>query len=220
LDSRDDGKGSFAPQRQTALLAKQACELQNLSQGRLRLGVGVGWNWVEFEALNCNFEDRGKVIEEQVELMQLLWTKDLVTYRGRYHTIDRAAIAPRPTSPIPIWFGGYTSRSLKRSFQLGVGHIFGHFNDEILALARQIRQLENGNVRGQFPLQMEAIFDYSRPPETWAASVTEWQKVGGTDLSIRTMATRNVEPSGCTTVKDHLDAFECWRNHLVAEGLW
>ena len=209
-----------APQRQTALLAKQACELQNLSEGRLRLGIGVGWNWVEYEALNSDFRSRGKIIEEQVDVMRQLWAQEFVTFRGRFHTIDRAGISPRPNMAIPIWFGGYTVSALKRSVHFQAGHIFGHLNDGVLSLAAQLRDLLATSTQVPGSMPTEAIFDYSQPREMWSTWVRKWQEACGTDLAIRTMATKNVKPSGCITVDDHLAAFAAWRDHLISEGLW
>src|SRR5499433_1686558 len=94
------------PQRQTALVAKQAAEIDVRSGGRLRLGIGVGWNAVEFEALNETFENRGRRSAEQVEVMRLLWTQQVVDYRGEFHRIDHAGLNPMPIQrPIPVWFG-------------------------------------------------------------------------------------------------------------------
>ena len=95
------------PQRQTALIAKQAAEVNILTGGKLRLGVGVGWNPVEYEALGMNFNTRGRMIEEQVEVLRLLWSQDIVSYKGRFHTITEAGLNPLPMGhSIPIWMGG------------------------------------------------------------------------------------------------------------------
>ena len=110
------------PQRQTVLVAKQAAALDVLSGGRLRLGIGIGWNPVEYEALNANFKDRGRRSEEQVEVMRQLWTQELVTYKGQWHTITDAGLNPLPVQrPIPIWFGGGDDRALRRLARLGDG---------------------------------------------------------------------------------------------------
>ena len=110
------------PQRQTALVAKQAAALDVLSGGRLRLGIAVGWNHVEFEALGMNFGDRGRRIEEQVEVMRLLWTDELVTFEGRDHRITDAGLNPLPVQrPIPLWFGGHADAVLRRTARLGDG---------------------------------------------------------------------------------------------------
>jgi probable F420-dependent oxidoreductase len=112
------------PQRQTALVAKQAAAVDVLSGGRLRLGIGVGWNPVEFEALGENFENRGKRIEEQLDLMRLLWTRDLVRYEGRFHRVPDAGINPLPVQrPIPVWMGGDSEVVIRRVARLADGWI-------------------------------------------------------------------------------------------------
>ncbi|HEY9325316.1 MAG TPA: LLM class F420-dependent oxidoreductase, partial [Candidatus Limnocylindria bacterium] len=94
-------------QRQTALVAKQAAEVDVLSRGRLTLGVGIGWNAVEYEALGESFTNRGRRIEEQIAVLRALWTQEVVDFKGRWHRIDRAGIDPLPVQrPIPIWMGG------------------------------------------------------------------------------------------------------------------
>lgn len=116
------------PQRQTALVAKQAATLDVLSGGRLRIGVGVGWNQVEYESLNEPFHNRGKRQAEQIEVLRQLWTKPLVNYDGDFHTIDHAGINPLPIQqPIPIWFGGSSDVVLRRMARLGDGWISHSF---------------------------------------------------------------------------------------------
>ena len=110
------------PQRQTALVAKQAATLDVLSNGRLRLGVGNGWNEIEYIAQGEDFHNRGKRIEEQVALLRLLWTQPLVKFEGRWHIIPDAGINPLPVQrPIPIWFGGTDDRALRRMARIGDG---------------------------------------------------------------------------------------------------
>ena len=104
------------PQRQSVLVAKQAAEVDLLTGGRFRLGVGLGWNAVEFEALGENFTNRGKRSEEQVEVMRRLWTERSVTFNGKYHTVTGAGLAPMPNHrPIPVWFGAASDRALERA---------------------------------------------------------------------------------------------------------
>src|SRR6185436_13789954 len=131
------------PQRQTALVAKQAAEIDVLSNGRLRLGVGLGWNHVEYEALGMDFRTRGRRVEEQVEVLRKLWTEPLVTYRGTGHVIDNAGLNPMPVQrPIPIWFGGSAEPALKRAARLGDGWMpAGRQPDD--AMKRMIEQLES-----------------------------------------------------------------------------
>lgn len=109
-------------QRQTALVAKQAAEVDVLSGGRMRLGVGTGWNWVEYEALGVPFADRGKRLEEQVQLLRALWTRPLVTFKGDFHSVPDAGINPLPVQrPIPIWFGGMVEAVIRRVGTIGDG---------------------------------------------------------------------------------------------------
>lgn len=112
------------PQRQTALVAKQAAQVQLFSGGRLRLGIGIGWNYVEYEALDSNFRDRGRRQEEQVQVLRALWGEPSVDFQGDWHTIDRAGILPRPTERIHIWFGGFTDRARERAARIGDGFMF------------------------------------------------------------------------------------------------
>ena len=108
------------PQRQTVLVAKQAAELDLLSGGRLRLGVGTGWNFVEYESLGMTFEDRGQRFDEQIDLLRKLWSQPVLDFDGRYHRIDRAGLLPLPGRKIPIWFGAFTEVALRRA-AAGVG---------------------------------------------------------------------------------------------------
>jgi probable F420-dependent oxidoreductase len=131
------------PQRQTALVAKQAAEVDLLTGGRFRLGVGVGWNEVEYQALGEDFRTRGRRLEEQVEVLRRLWTEDVVTFEGRWHTIDRAGILPRPVQrPIPVWMGSRAVESvLQRVGRMADGWIanlrVGKGFEEALALVRR-----------------------------------------------------------------------------------
>ena len=124
-----------SPQRQTALLAKQAAEVDILSGGRLRLVVATGWNDVEFEGLGVDFASRGKIFEEQVVLLRKYWTESLVTYHGRFHTAEAVAITPLPVQrPIPLWFGGQSPVVLRRAGRLADGWFpyYGYFNEETI----------------------------------------------------------------------------------------
>lgn len=112
------------PQRQTAVVAQQAADVDLLSNERLRLGVGIGWNYVEFEALGMDFKTRGKRADEQVELLRQLWTGDIVSFEGQFDRVDRACINPAPRRQIPLWLGGHTEPGFKRGARLGDGFIF------------------------------------------------------------------------------------------------
>jgi probable F420-dependent oxidoreductase len=109
-------------QRQTVLAAKQAACLDVLSGGRFRLGIGVGWNEVEFVGLNENFHDRGRRSEEQVAVMRALWAEPHVNFKGKYHTIEDAGINPRPAGRrVPLWYGGHAGVTLQRCAKWGDG---------------------------------------------------------------------------------------------------
>lgn len=209
-----------APQRQTALIAKQAAEVQMLSGGRLRLGLGTGWNWVEYDALGADFGQRGAVLDEQVDLLRRLWTDDLVHFDGEFHHVDRAGLAPLPAVEIPVWFGGYGPAALRRSAKSGAGHLFGHLRPDIIESARRLRELVAAAGRDVDDVGLEAITDTATNPEHWAATAAEWAAVGGSHLAIRTMQTVGVADSGCRTVDDHLAAVERWRDALRDGGVW
>lgn len=111
---------SYLPVRQTALVAKQAAELDILSGGRFRLGVGVGWNDLEYETYKADYQTRGRRMEEQIKLLRRLWTEEVVTFKGRFDAIDHAGICPLPVQrPIPVWHGGSSDPALKRAARLG-----------------------------------------------------------------------------------------------------
>src|ERR1700722_9061273 len=112
------------PQRQTALVARQAADVDLFSGGRLRLGVGIGWNPVEYEALGQDFHARGARQEEQIGLLRQLFTEPVVDFSGRFDRIDRASLMPKPTRSIPIWLGGSDEKAFERAARLGGGFIF------------------------------------------------------------------------------------------------
>jgi probable F420-dependent oxidoreductase len=110
------------PQRQTVLVAKQTAEVDVLSGGRLRLGIGIGWNYVEYDALGESFQTRGRRVEEQIEVLRKVWTQPLVTHKTAHHVIDNAGINPLPIQrPIPVWFGGAAEPVLRRAARIGDG---------------------------------------------------------------------------------------------------
>jgi len=191
------------PQRQTALVAKQAACLDVLSGGRLRLGVGLGWNEVEYEALNEDFHTRGKRIEEQVKVMRRLWTEPLVTYQGRWDTIQDAGLNPMPfQQPIPIWFGGQAEPVMKRTARLGDGWMP---NTRTPASAQPLLEsldrylAEAGRSRADFGIEARIKFEPGKADESLKSMVT-WRQYGATHLSINTMG------SGLQTPQEHLAA--------------
>jgi probable F420-dependent oxidoreductase len=177
------------PQRQTVLVAKQAAELQLLSEGRLRLGIGTGWNHVEYEALGMPFDQRGKLFDEQVELLRKLWREPLLDYRGKFHRVDRAGLLPRPKPEIPVWFGGFTPVAVKRAARVGDGILFGTYPSRMQKLweLTQAELQKHGRSVGAFGA--EAACDAGDSPDTWAKEVAAWRAAGGTHLSLRAMDT-------------------------------
>lgn len=178
------------PQRQTALVAKQAAELDVLSGGRLRLGIGIGWNTVEYEALNEKFTNRGKRVEEQVTLLRELWTKPLVTFQGQYHSIPDAGLNPLPIQrPIPIWFGGGADTVMQRMARIGDGWMPNFGSIERAAPKWEKLQgyiHEAGRNPQDFGFDiLISLRDY--PQHEWVGVVRQWRDFGATHLCVNTM---------------------------------
>jgi probable F420-dependent oxidoreductase len=181
------------PQRQTTLVAKQAAEVDVLSGGRLRLGIGVGWNPVEFEALGENIHDRGKRVEEQLEVMRLLWTRELVTYEGRWHRVPDAGIKPLPVQrPIPVWMGGEREAVLRRAARLADGWITLQTFRPGPAAQQTIDRLhglvrEAGREPAAFGIEGRVALAQV-PPAEWAKELAAWRAMRGiTHLCVNTM---------------------------------
>ena len=182
------------PQRQTALVAKQAACLDVLCGGRFRLGIGVGWNEVEFVGLNENFHNRGRRSEEQVEVMQALWAEPHVNFQGRWHNIEDAGINPRPASgKVPVWFGGHHERTLERIARRGDGWMPnayppGREAEEVLA---KLRALTERAGRDPAQIGIEVWVSMGSGSEAdWAAEARFWREQGATHLCLTTTFTR------------------------------
>jgi probable F420-dependent oxidoreductase len=191
------------PQRQTPLVAKQAAEVDLLSGGRFRLGIGVGWNAVEYEAMGRDFATRGRRVEEQVDLLRRLWTEPSLSYQGRDHQLSGVGLNPLPVQrPIPIWFGVATSeRAFRRAGRLGDGWFPQMDPGPELDRARAL--VEQGAAEaGRDPatIGMEGMADWQGDPGQLAELARAWQEAGATHLSVSTMG------AGLRTVDDHLDA--------------
>ncbi|HLW03490.1 MAG TPA: LLM class F420-dependent oxidoreductase [Ktedonobacterales bacterium] len=194
------------PQRQTSLVAKQTAEIDVLSGGRLRLGVGIGWNPVEFEALNEDFHNRGARIEEQVAVLRALWTEPVVTFQGRWHHIDAAGIKPLPVQqPIPVWFGGSpTEPILRRIARLADGwmpQMPDPRKEDVRQALDQLRAYTREAGRSAEAMGIEArlpIGQVSR--DLWATYADTWRSLGATHLGFNTMG------AGLTSPQAHIDA--------------
>jgi probable F420-dependent oxidoreductase len=196
------------PQRQTALVAKQAADIDLFSGGRLRLGVGVGWNWVEFDALEVSghFRRRGAREENQIALLRKLWTEPVLDYTDEDHRIDRAGILPLPKRQIPIWLGGFTPIAYDRAARIADGFIIsGRDLDQATDIKARIeaKLIENG--RADVGFGFESIQPLRGEPAEWAGNIARWRAVQGSHISVMTMG------NGYTSVDEHIDALERWR---------
>jgi probable F420-dependent oxidoreductase len=204
------------PQRQTALVAKQAAEVDVLSRGRLILGVGIGWNEVEYEALGMSFTNRGKRIEEQIAVLRALWTQEVVDFKGRWHRIDRAGINPLPVQrPIPVWMGGGWDRQnrtiiepvLRRIARIADGW-FTHLpaNDDGRAGMDAFRRLVREEGRDPANVPVEGRLPAAKSgPEEWKRGIATLQDIGATGVELNTMG------AGYRSVDEHLDALRRFR---------
>jgi probable F420-dependent oxidoreductase len=180
----------IAGQRQTALLAKQAAEIDVLTGGRFRLGLGIGWNPVEYEALGEDFSNRGRRLEEQIELMRRLWTEPVLDFKGRWHTVTAAGLNPLPVQrPIPIWIGGSAERALRRTARLADGF----FPQRPLeggwpATMEQMRTWleEAGRDWSAFGVE-QRINVATGTADEWRQTMDEWRELGATHFSLATM---------------------------------
>jgi probable F420-dependent oxidoreductase len=178
------------PQRQTVLAAKQAAEVDVLTRGKFRMGVGIGWNDVEYDGLGMDFHNRGKRLEEQIEVMRRLWTEPLITFKGRYHSIAAAGINPLPVQrPIPIWIGASAERALKRAAELADGY----FTQRPLeggwpATLEKLRGWLTEAGRDPAKFGIDRRIEVSRgTPDEWCKQVEQWRALGATHLSLNTM---------------------------------
>lgn len=193
----------IGPQRQTALLAKQAAEVDLLCDGRFRLGLGIGWNRLEYDALGVPFDKRAEVLEEQVAVLRALWTQRSVTFEGRFHHIRAAGLAPLPLQrPIPIWIGAHAPAALRR-----VGRLADGWFPMVRpggGLEKALETIREGAVearRDPSNLQFEGRLEYAtRDHDKIAEHVRRWREAGASHLSLNTMH------AGLTTVDEHISA--------------
>ena len=198
------------PQRQTVLVAKQAAEVDVLSGGRLRLGIGVGWNQVEFEALGEDFHNRGRRSAEQIAVLRALWTQQVVDFHGRWHDITHAGLNPLPVQrPIPIWLGGGSSRDprltevvLRRIGRLADGWCPNISPDEAgRAIVQRVRGYAAEAGRDPAALGLDGrLRTGGKQPEDWVDEAKEWEELGATHISIETRR------AGLNSAQEHIDA--------------
>jgi probable F420-dependent oxidoreductase len=190
------------PQRQTVLAAKQAAEVDLLSNGKFRFGVGIGWNQVEYEALGQDFRTRGKRLEEQITLMRRLWTEQTVTFEGRFDKVVGAGIAPLPVQrPIPIWLGAQSPRAYERAGRMADGWFPQMSPGPQLDEARRlVEQAAAEAGRDPASLGMDGRVSWRDDRESLAEELRQWQDAGATHVSVNTMG------AGLKNVDDHLVA--------------
>jgi probable F420-dependent oxidoreductase len=201
------------PQRQTALVAKQAATVDLLTGGRFRLGVGIGWNDIEYQGLNESFGNRGRRIEEQIDLLRALWQAPIISYEGTWHTIDHAGLAPLPVQrPIPIWIGGSADIALQRAARLADGFFSNSGIDlersahEVGVIAAELERID----RDPASFGWEPRLNLSdNDPDAWRRAVDWWRDHGATHLSINTMG------AGCQSVTEHLAGLEQVRQAIA-----
>lgn len=197
------------PQRQTLLVARQAADVDLFSGGRLRLGVGIGWNYTEFDALGQDFRKRGKRMSEQIALLRRLWGEAPVSFAGDFDAFDRMALNPRPRRQIPIWVGGITEPALRRAARLGDGFIFGGAPiDRVLESWNQLQGFlaEEGRDPAQFGADHQMPGRISIPDALDIAR--RWRDAGGTHIAIRTL------DCGFTELQQHQDYFAEFRQRM------
>lgn len=193
------------PQRQTVLVAKQAAQIDILSGGRLRLGVGTGWNYVEYDSLNEHFHSRGRRQEEQIELLRKLWTEPLIDYTGAHHRVERASLKPLPTRSIPIWFGGFAPVAFRRAANMGDGFIFGSGHEQNLEALGMMRAELDTIGRDAADFGIEALVNFQSGPDLRRSEAERWQAEGADYISMRAMALRG-QGDGLDSPQAHIDA--------------
>ena len=201
------------PQRQAALAAKQAAAVDVLSGGRLRLGVGVGWNSVEFEALGMDFRTRGRRIEEQIALVRALWSEPVVDFRGTWHRVDRAGIKPLPARPIPLWMGGGYDRAHKEVVEPALRRIarladgwFTHVQPGDDHAIVRFRELVREAGRDEKSVGLEGRVNAGMVKrEDWPREVEWWRAMGATHVELNTMNAKY------RALDEHLEALRAFR---------
>jgi probable F420-dependent oxidoreductase len=200
------------PQRQTVLVAKQAAEVDVLSGGRLRLGVGIGWNAVEYQALGEDFTNRGRRSEEQIAVLRALFTQEVVTFHGRWHTIEAAGIKPLPVQrPIPIWLGGTSEATQERVGRIGDGWLpQGPPSEAARAAIERVRAVAAAAGRDPLSIGIEARVSIADgTPDDWRQAAAGWQALGATHLGVNTMN------AGLASPQAHIEAIRRFKDAVA-----
>lgn len=187
------------PQRQTVLVAKQAADLDLLSNQRLRLGVGVGWNYVEYDGLGQDFATRGRRADEQIGVLRKLWVGGVASYAGAFDSLDRGALIPGPRRAIPIWIGGFSPAAFRRGVQLGDGFMFAGDEQRVHDARAAVRTVGTGRDLTGFGLEQLALG--ATTPSAAIARAERWRDTGGTHFAAVSMG------AGRDSIEAHLDFF-------------
>ncbi len=201
------------PQRQTVLVARQAADLDLLSGERFRMGIGVGWSYVEYDAMGQDFESRGRRSAEQVELIRTLWREPVTSFEGEFDKVDRAALNPRPRRQIPIWLGGFADVALRRAAKIADGFIFADGAGDAFAQAATLKELLKQEGR---PVDGFGLLNSMLKPKSVEAVVEtalRWRDAGGTHVAVNTMS------MGLATIDAHIDYMKRAYEGLKKAGL-
>ena len=187
------------PQRQTALVARQVADVDLLSGGRLTLGVGTGWNYVEYDVLGQDFATRGQRLDEQIALLRRLWSEPLLSFDGVFDKADRVALNPRPRRSIPILLGGFADIALRRAARVGDGFIFADGAADAFAQVARLRELldQGGRAGDSFELRCNML--RARTAGDIGDTARRWADIGGTHVAVSTMGL------GHTSADQHID---------------
>lgn len=172
------------PQRQTVLVAKQAADTDLFSGERLRLGVGVGWNYVEYDSLGQDFKTRGARCDEQIETLRKLWTGEVVSYNGRWDSMDRGCIVPGPRRQIPIWIGGFGEAAFRRGAKYGDGFMFAGKLDACLGGWEDVQRRLGENGRGTEGYGADLLTTSCRSVDDVLHAIDAWSAAGGSHVSV------------------------------------
>jgi probable F420-dependent oxidoreductase len=203
------------PQRQTTLVAKQAANLDIYCEGRLRLGVGLGWNKIEYEALNEKFENRATRMDEQIEFLRKCWTEESFNYKNTFHNMNDGGINPLPIQrPIPIWVGGFSEAAMKRAARLSDGWLpYAIAAKDAESTLRTFRAMVKAEGRAEDCVPVENIIfmgttlgDPQRSVEAAIEDAHQWKAAGIDYVSLDTMG------AGYGNIKEHLSALETFKN--------
>jgi alkanesulfonate monooxygenase SsuD/methylene tetrahydromethanopterin reductase-like flavin-dependent oxidoreductase (luciferase family) len=195
-------------------VARQAADLDLLSGERFRLGVGIGWNYVEYQALGQEFRTRGKRVEEQIVLLRRLWSEPLVEFAGTFDRIDRAALNPRPRRSIPIWLSGFADVALKRAAAVADGFIFADGAADAFEQVVTLRRYLDESHRAVEGFGLHCNMMRAKTVQAVVETASRWRDIGGTHASVVTMG------HNFTTIDEHVNHIEKVAEALRAAGLF